>query len=157
MNADLTVQPGKACKAFIDYVSRKDTGNDRHWSSQIKKFRHAFGDTKTVRKQLGDPKSVKGEVTVQRTPIGPAWRTQDGGALVACTGEKKLTVDMGPGQWTEMRMPGWDNTGNTRWNTFTQTTMLMTVLKVPADGSPISIAGDTTWPYKFKGTEYAGG
>ncbi|MGP3974342.1 hypothetical protein ACTWQF_10015 [Streptomyces sp. 8N114] len=153
---DLAVQPGRACGAFDDYVSHKTTGKDLRWSKQIKKYRNSYGDTTGVRKAYANPKSAKVSVKMRRTPLGPAWRTQDGGALVACTRVSETAVDMGPGRWFEMEITGWDNISETRWNTFTQTLMTMTMLKVPANGSPISIAADTTWPYKFNGTEYTG-
>ncbi|MCX4666540.1 hypothetical protein OG453_07630 [Streptomyces sp. NBC_01381] len=155
-NADLAVQPGKACGVFLDYITRKDTDEKLQWSSQIDTYRATHGDTKPASKQLNNPESVELRAEGQRTPIGPAWQTKDGGALVACVGMNTAAADMGAGRWIKFTTSGWDGTTGIRWNKFTQTMMTMIVLNVPADGAEISIAAQTTWPYKFDGTKYNG-
>ncbi|MGW2083072.1 hypothetical protein ACWCOW_40425 [Streptomyces sp. NPDC001939] len=153
----LAMRPGKACGMFLDYITRKGTYKSFRWSSQIDMYRATHGDTKPIRQQLGDPQSLDTQVAGQRTPVGPAWQTKDGGALVACIGVNTVAADMGSGRWIQFTTSGWDGTTGIRWNRFTQTMMTMTMLKVPAHGAEISIAAQTTWPYKFDGTEYNGG
>ncbi|MGW1185383.1 hypothetical protein ACWD7Y_17145 [Streptomyces drozdowiczii] len=155
--AGLATQPGKACGEFFDHVAYKDTrGNHLKWSSQIDKYRATGKDTKSLRKQLGNAESVDIRSEGQRKPVGPAWRTKDGGALVACVSVSTVVTDMGAGRWLTLRSSGWDGTTGIRWNKFTQQMMRMTVLKVPVDGTEISIAAQSSWPYKFDGTEYTG-
>ncbi|GHE11423.1 hypothetical protein [Streptomyces alanosinicus] len=154
-NAHLAVQPGKACGAYFDYVTRKSADEHLRWSSQIDTYRATYGQTKPIREQLGNAESVNIQTKAQRAPVGPAWQTKDGGALVACVDVNTVTADMGPGRWLKLTTSGWDGTTGIRWNKFTQTMMQMTILKVPAGSSDISIAAQSTWPYKFDGTEYS--
>jgi hypothetical protein len=76
--------------------------------------------------------------------------------LVACVGVNTVATDMGPGRWLTFTTSGWDGTTGIRWNKFTQSMMQMTVLKVPAAGSEISVAAQGIWPYEFDGTKYNG-
>lgn len=154
--SDLPIQPGNTCSTFIDYTTGKNRKENIHWSPEIDQRRATYGDTKEIQKEIGNAESVKIETEGRRDPVGPAWRTKDGAVLVPCVSVNTTTTEMGSGRWIEFTWSGWDGTTGIRWNKFTQRMMTMTMLKVPVDGTEISIAAESTWPYKFSGSEHKG-
>lgn len=155
--AGLSVDPMKVCGELSDYVTGKGGSSTRlEWSQQIDTFRSTSGDTKALRKEAGGAQSVSTKVDGRRSPLGPVWRTDDGGALVPCVSVGTLTADMGPGRWTQFGSSGWDGTSGIKWNKYTSSTMRMMILKIPADRSDIRFAAESIWPYKFDGTKYTG-
>ncbi|MEU6765479.1 hypothetical protein ABZ916_23475 [Streptomyces sp. NPDC046853] len=156
-DAGLGLDPMKACGELSDYVTKKGSSSTRHeWSKQIDTFRSTFDDKKLLRREAGGAQSVSTKVEARRSPLGPVWRTDDGGALVPCVSVGTLTADMGPGRWTRFGASGWDGTSDIKWNKYTQSTMRMEVLKIPAGRSDIGFAAESIWPYEFDGTKYSG-
>ncbi|MEV7522058.1 hypothetical protein [Streptomyces sp. NPDC091371] len=155
----LGADPATVCGRYDDYwtgTSGPDAAGTV-WSAQIDAVRaKAVDRRKNWRRDYGNPASFDFSSEPTRTPYGPLWRTSDGGALVACVSRRTTAIDMGPGRYQEFDYSGWTGTTGIRWNTYTQTQLGMTVLKVPAGAGEVSVAAEVSWPYKFDGTRYNG-
>lgn len=153
----LTAAPSLVCGLLDDYITRKGgRAQALKWSAKVDDYRSGYSDIKSLRKNAGDAKTVTIKTEPTRKPVGPAWRTKDGAGLVPCVSVNTVSTDMGPGNYVEFTSSGWTGTTGIRWAKYTQTTMMMTVLKVPAGTSEIGIAAQTTWPHTFEGTRYTG-
>ncbi|MFB6830728.1 hypothetical protein [Streptomyces hydrogenans] len=154
----LAVPPSSVCGHMADYVAGTNDAQTRksRWSKEITADRAEFaGIEQSLRERLG-AKSVDVTSTTVRTPHGPVWRTADGSALVACVTVNQTAIDMGPGRYSVFPTSGWSGTTGIRWTSYTQSLMVMNVLKIPAGHGEVSVAAKSAWPYKFDGKRHTG-
>ncbi|MFJ3517059.1 hypothetical protein [Streptomyces sp. NPDC090131] len=157
--SDLAADPAEVCGRYYDYRNGKDgtKASDTGWAADIDDARAKLAEMrKDLPVRLDNPKSLTTQQEPTRTPYGPLWRTVDGGALVACLAVNTAVVDMGPGRYQTFSSSGWSGTTGIRWNSYTQTQLSMTMLKIPAGPGEVSIGAEASWPYTFDGTRYNG-
>ncbi|MEU8776818.1 hypothetical protein [Streptomyces sp. NPDC048606] len=156
--AALAADPAGICGRYGDYLHTDAGAGGVKWAEDVTERKTAAAEGLAgLRKGLGKGGRIDFGIDVNRAPHGPVWRTEDGGALVACTAVSKVYTESAPGRPTTFTSSGWAGTTGIPWASHTQRIMSLTVLKVSAGASgEVSVAAESNLPYSFDGTRSTG-